>query len=80
MLTISCRQVENKLLELLNMRGKHKHKWDFLRSVLTDKVVYDDSNIRVWYAPEAGGGGLLYYAKQAQVSPPEQPCTLDWPP
>lgn len=49
------------------MRGKHKHKWDFLRSVLAEKVVYDDNNIRVWYAPGGSGGGLLFYAKQAQV-------------
>eukprot|EP00879_Flechtneria_rotunda_P004486 GHRR01004740.1.p1 GENE.GHRR01004740.1~~GHRR01004740.1.p1 ORF type:complete len:474 (+),score=188.64 GHRR01004740.1:1262-2683(+) len=61
------RHVENKLLELLNMRGKHKHKWDYLRNVLTDKVVYDDNTIRVWCAPDGSGYGLLYHAKQAQV-------------
>ena len=38
-----CSQVENKLLELLNMKGKHKHKWDYLRDILTEKIVYDDN-------------------------------------
>lgn len=61
------RKVENKLLEMLNMRGRHKHKWDSLRQVLAEKVVYDDNNIRVWMAPDGSGQGLLYYAKQAQV-------------
>lgn len=61
------RKVENKLLEMLNMRGRHKHKWDSLRAVLADKIVYDDNNIRIWMAPDGSGQGLLYYAKQAQV-------------
>jgi hypothetical protein len=61
------RKVENKLLEMLNMRGRHKHKWDSLRQVLAEKVVYDDNNIRVWMAPDGSGQGLIYYAKQAQV-------------
>jgi hypothetical protein len=63
----TCRKVENKLLEMLNMRGRHKHKWDSLRQVLADKVVYDDNNMRVWMNPDGSGQGLLYYAKQAQV-------------
>lgn len=63
----ACRKVENKLLEMLNMRGRHKHKWDSLRQVLAEKVVYDDNNIRVWMAPDGSGQGLIYYAKQAQV-------------
>jgi len=50
------------------MRGRHKHKWDSLRQVLAEKIVYDDNNIRVWMAPDGSGHGLLYYAKQAQVS------------
>lgn len=62
-----CRKVENKLLEMLNMRGRHKHKWDSLRQVLTEKIVYDDNNIRIWMAPDGTGQGLLYYTKQAQV-------------
>lgn len=61
------RPVEQKLLELLNMRGRHRHKWDFLRNVLSEKVVYDDNAFRVWYAPEGNGCGLLYSTKQAQV-------------
>lgn len=52
---------------MLNMRGRHKHKWDSLRQVLAEKIVYDDNNIRVWMAPDGSGQGLLYYAKQAQV-------------
>jgi hypothetical protein len=61
------RQVEDKLLALLNMRGRHRHKWDFLRAVLADKVVYNDNAFRVWYAPGSNGCGLLYATKQAQV-------------
>jgi hypothetical protein len=61
------RQVEDKLLALLNMRGRHRYKWDFLRAVLADKVVYDDNAFRVWYAPGSNGCGLLYATKQAQV-------------
>eukprot|EP00882_Tetradesmus_deserticola_P013258 GHRQ01014062.1.p1 GENE.GHRQ01014062.1~~GHRQ01014062.1.p1 ORF type:complete len:404 (+),score=192.97 GHRQ01014062.1:311-1522(+) len=61
------RQVEDKLLALLNMRGRHRHKWDFLRAVLAGKVVYDDNAFRVWYAPDSNGCGLLYATKQAQV-------------
>jgi hypothetical protein len=49
------------------MRGRHRHKWDFLRAVLADKVVYDDNAFRVWYAPGSNGCGLLYATKQAQV-------------
>lgn len=64
---LTCRKVESKLLEMLNMRGRHKHKWDSLRQVLSDKVVYDDTNIRIWMAPNGSGQGLMYYAKQAQV-------------
>ena len=25
------------------MKGRHKHKWDYLREVLSDKIVYDDT-------------------------------------
>ncbi len=63
------RAVETKLLELLNMRGRHRHKWDFLRSLLDERVVYDDNAFRVWYAPGTSGTGLLFAAKQAQVRP-----------
>ncbi|WIA09270.1 hypothetical protein OEZ85_008678 [Tetradesmus obliquus] len=68
------RQVEDKLLALLNMRGRHRHKWDFLRAVLADKVVYDDSAFRVWYAPGSNGCGLLYATKQAQVQNMDKPA------
>lgn len=61
------RKVENKLLEMLNMRGRTKYKWDSLKQVLAEKVVYDDNNIRLWMAPDGSGAGLLFYAKQAQV-------------
>lgn len=62
-----CRKVENKLLEMLNMRGRTKYKWDSLKQVLAEKVVYDDNNVRLWMAPDGSGAGLLFYAKQAQV-------------
>ncbi|WIA29348.1 hypothetical protein OEZ86_011853 [Tetradesmus obliquus] len=68
------RQVEDKLLALLNMRGRHRHKWDFLRAVLADKVVYDDNAFRVWYSPGSNGCGLLYATKQAQVQNMDKPA------
>ncbi|KAF6262534.1 hypothetical protein COO60DRAFT_1624938 [Scenedesmus sp. NREL 46B-D3] len=68
------RQVEDKLLALLNMRGRHRHKWDFLRAVLADKVVYDDNAFRVWFAPDSNGCGLLYATKQAQVQNLDKPA------
>mmetsp|Transcript_40431 Transcript_40431/g.89814 ORF Transcript_40431/g.89814 Transcript_40431/m.89814 type:complete len:922 (-) Transcript_40431:1054-3819(-) len=62
------RQVENKLLDLLNMKGKHKHKWDYLREILLEKIVYDDMLHRAWYADDAMTQGLLFSCKQAQVN------------
>lgn len=70
----ACRQVEDKLLALLNMRGRHRHKWDFLRQVLAERVVYDDNNFRVWYAPGSNGCGLLYATKQAQIQNMDKPA------
>ena len=61
------RQVENKLLELLNMRGKHKYKWDFLREVLHEKIVYDDTMTRAWFSDDAMTQGLVYTCKQGQI-------------
>lgn len=66
--------MEDKLLALLNMRGRHRHKWDFLRAVLADKVVYDDNAFRVWYSPGSNGCGLLYATKQAQVQNMDKPA------
>ncbi|GAX76070.1 hypothetical protein CEUSTIGMA_g3513.t1 [Chlamydomonas eustigma] len=62
------RQLENKLLELLNMRGRHKHKWDFLREILMERIVYDDMLHRAWFADEAQTQGVLYTCKQGQVN------------
>lgn len=50
------------------MKGKHKHKWDYLRQLLQEKVVYDDIMPRVWYADEAHTQGVLYSCKQAQLN------------
>lgn len=62
-----CRQCETRLLELLNMKGKHKHKWDYLREVLAERIVYDDNLPRLWYA-DPSARGLLFSCKQAQVN------------
>lgn len=34
------------------MKGKHKHKWDFLRQALMERIVYDDPAHRVWWAQQ----------------------------
>lgn len=57
-----------QLLELLNMKGKHKHKWDYLREVLFEKIVYDDMVHRAWYTDESMQQGLLFACKQAQIN------------
>ncbi|MEW5306145.1 MAG: hypothetical protein WDW36_008633 [Sanguina aurantia] len=62
------RHVESKLMELLSMKGKHKHKWDYLRELLQEKVVYDDITPRVWFADELHTQGVLYSCKQAQLN------------
>ncbi|GIL46734.1 hypothetical protein Vafri_3654 [Volvox africanus] len=62
------RQVENKMLELLNMKGKHKHKWDYLREVLAERVVYDDMLQRLWYADDTMTQGIIFACKQGQVN------------
>ncbi|KAG2453449.1 hypothetical protein HYH02_001670 [Chlamydomonas schloesseri] len=62
------RQVENKMLELLNMKGKHKHKWDYLREVLVERVVYDDMLHRLWYTDESMTQGVLFACKQGQIN------------
>lgn len=49
------------------MKGKHKHKWDYLRELLQEKVVYDDLIPRVWFADELHTQGVLYSCKQAQL-------------
>lgn len=59
------RHVENRLLELLNMKGKHKHKYDFLRDVLSERIVFDDAVHRAWFTDDTYG--LLFACKQAQV-------------
>ena len=50
------------------MRGRHKHKWDFLREVLSERIVYDDVLHRAWFGDEAQGQGLLYTCKQGQIN------------
>ncbi|KAJ9528119.1 hypothetical protein QJQ45_005746 [Haematococcus lacustris] len=69
------RLVENKLLELLNFRGKHKHKWDYLRATL-NHIVYDDNAHRAWLLPEGGSDpgslGLLFTCRQAWRRSAEQ--------
>eukprot|EP00955_Chlamydomonas_euryale_P099721 365239-Chlamydomonas_euryale.AAC.1 len=35
------------------MKGKHKHKWDFLREVLTERIVYDDMVHRAWFTDDS---------------------------
>lgn len=62
------RQVENKMLDVLNMKGKHKHKWDYLREVLAERVVYDDMLHRVWYMDDSCNQGILFACKQAQIN------------
>ncbi|KAG1679301.1 hypothetical protein FOA52_009331 [Chlamydomonas sp. UWO 241] len=62
------RAVENKLLDLLNMKGKHKHKWDYLREILNERIVYDDILHRGWFTDETMSQGLLYACKQGQVT------------
>jgi hypothetical protein len=50
------------------MKGKHKHKWDYLRDILGEKIVYDDMAHRAWFADESQAQGLLYSCKQAQIN------------
>lgn len=74
-----------QMLELLNMKGKHKHKWDYLREVLAERVVYDDMMHRIWYMDESMSQGVLFSCKQGQVNM-DRPigaggwmfATLDW--
>ncbi|PNG99636.1 hypothetical protein TSOC_014581, partial [Tetrabaena socialis] len=62
------RQVENKMLELLNMKGKHKHKWDYLREVLGERVVYDDMLHRLWHTDDSMSQGVIFTCKQGQIN------------
>ena len=50
------------------MRGKHKHKWDYLRQILMEKVVYDDMLHRAWYVDDAAQQGLLFPCRQGQTN------------
>lgn len=64
------------------MKGKHKHKWDYLREILLEKIVYDDMVHRAWYADETMMQGLLFACKQGQVNL-EKPfgklvCCMRW--
>jgi hypothetical protein len=52
---------------MLNMRGRHRHKWDALKAALNDSVVYDDAHSRMWLPVDGSGQGLVFHAKQAQV-------------
>jgi hypothetical protein len=49
------------------MKGKHRHKWDYLRQVLSERIVYDDNRQRVWFFDHMATKGLLYSCRQAQV-------------
>ena len=42
-------------------------KWDYLREVLMEKIVYDDVTHRAWYTDETKSTGLLFACKQARV-------------
>lgn len=57
-----------QLLEILNMKGKHKHKWEYLRQVLLEKIVYDDMVHRAWFTDETMMQGLLFACKQGQAN------------
>ncbi|EFJ45471.1 hypothetical protein VOLCADRAFT_105916 [Volvox carteri f. nagariensis] len=57
-----------QMLELLNMKGKHKHKWDYLREVLAERVVYDDMMHRLWYTDDNMVQGVIFACKQGQVN------------
>lgn len=61
------RVVEERLIKMLNMTGRSRHKWDSLRRALADNVVYDDDAPRVFMSSSAPHQGLLYHSKQAQV-------------
>ncbi len=56
------------MLDLLNMKGKHKHKWDYLREVLGERVVYDDMLHRLWYCDDSCTQGVLFSCKQGQIN------------
>lgn len=56
------------MLDLLNMKGKHKHKWDYLREVLSERVVYDDMLHRLWYCDDSCTQGVLFSCKQGQIN------------
>lgn len=38
--------LEARLLELLNMKGRQRHKWEALTSMLANNIVYDDKRVR----------------------------------
>lgn len=65
-----------QLLELLNMKGKHKHKWDYLRNILLERVVYDDQAHRAWYSDDSMEHGLVFACKQVGTSVDVYPCAL----
>lgn len=50
-------------------------EWDYLRSVLTERVVYDDTHPRAWFADEAKTKGLVFGTKQGQV----RSMSIHWP-
>lgn len=49
------------------MKGRHKHKWDYLKEVLSERIVYDDMLHRVWYADQQQSQGVLFTCKQGVV-------------
>ncbi len=55
-----------QMLDVLHMMGRHKHKWDYLREILAENVVYDDMVYRMWM--ESDSQGLLFASKQGQAN------------
>ncbi len=48
-------------------QGKHKQRYDVVRAVLSERVVYDDNVPRVWYQDDHVNG-LMFTCKQAQLN------------
>ncbi|KAI8477452.1 MAG: hypothetical protein J3K34DRAFT_515786 [Monoraphidium minutum] len=68
---VGNRELEARLVELLNMKGKQRHKWDALRAVLDTNIVVNDAQARLFFPPSPPSGGpptgLLFNATQAEV-------------
>lgn len=42
---LAYRELESRLVELLNMKGKQRHKWDALRATLDTNIVVHDNTV-----------------------------------